>query len=90
MQRKTFQTIELFLRTVFIELKWFNSSYLQFCSKSIKHEWEQLQQQQPASIGGDRVNDAIFDTVCDYTVECKLCTNKFCSSYGALYECYAI
>lgn len=30
---------------------------------------------------GDRVCNAIVDTVCDNTVECELCTNKFCTGY---------
>lgn len=25
------------------------------------------------------VFDAIFDTVCDYAIECELCTNKLCA-----------
>lgn len=28
--------------------------------------------------------DAIFDTVCDYTVECELCTNKLYTGYGCI------
>lgn len=75
MERKTFQTIELFVRTVFIKLKWFNSSYLQFSSKSI---WD-LNGSISSTDGGDKVCSAILDTVCDYTVECELCTNKFCT-----------